>query len=131
MNEDKNGILPKKKILNDVILVLCILVFAIMAFVLFFTLGDEGDFAVVTVDGNEVGRYSLYENITVEIPTAQGSNTLLIENGIAYVSEADCPDKICKAHRGISKSGETIVCLPHKLVVSVESDKSEGPDTVS
>ena len=31
----------------------------------------------------------------------------------------NCPDKICVNHAAISKKGETIVCLPHKVVVEV------------
>ncbi len=79
---------------------------------------------MVTVDGKEVGRYSLFENRTVDIPSAGGGeNTVMIENGEVSVSSANCPDKICVSHRKISKDGEVIVCLPHKLVVSVEAEQ--------
>ena len=39
--------------------------------------------------------------------------------------EADCPDQICYSPEFVSKPGETIVCLPHRVVVEV---KGEAPD---
>ena len=41
------------------------------------------------------------------------------KDGKASMAKADCPDKICVNHAAISKKGETIVCLPHKVVVEV------------
>ena len=41
------------------------------------------------------------------------------------MKEADCPDQICRKHKAIDKSGETIVCLPHKVVIEVEADTRE------
>ena len=47
------------------------------------------------------------------------------------MEEADCPDGYCKEQGHISKNKQTIVCLPHKLVVEIsdDSEKSE-PDSV-
>ena len=35
--------------------------------------------------------------------------------------EANCPDEICVHHKPISKNGETIVCLPNKVVVVIKN----------
>ena len=40
--------------------------------------------------------------------------------------KADCPDQICKNHKPIRKSGETIVCLPHKAVIEISSEEDES-----
>lgn len=47
------------------------------------------------------------------------SNVLVIKDGEAAIVEADCRDKICVAHKPVKKIGETIICLPHKVVVEV------------
>ncbi len=49
------------------------------------------------------------------------------------MKEADCPDKVCVGMRRISKSGETIVCLPHKLVIAIVNadPDSSVPDAVT
>ena len=77
----------------------------------------------VTVDGEEYGTYPLSEDAEVEIRTGKNGeqlNRLVIKDGVAYVETATCPDGICAAHKPISRDGESIICLPHKVVVAVE-----------
>ncbi len=59
-----------------------------------------------------------------------GTNHLVIRDGVAYVTTANCPDKICveSYRQGIRYNGETIACLPHELIVAVEGGKSSGVD---
>jgi hypothetical protein len=71
----------------------------------------------VRVDGVETARYSMYENREIPLKTAYGSNFLVIESGTAKMSEADCPDRYCTQQHAITRAGETIICLPHHLVV--------------
>ena len=54
--------------------------------------------------------------------SAEGTwhNILVIKDGRADMTDADCPDRICVNHRPVSQEGETIVCLPHKVVVEVK-----------
>ena len=33
--------------------------------------------------------------------------------------QSSCPDLICVRHKAVSETGETIVCLPHKLVIEI------------
>lgn len=51
-----------------------------------------------------------------------GTNRLLIENGTARVVEADCPDILCVRHAPISRPGQSILCLPHRVAVTVVGD---------
>ena len=77
----------------------------------------------MSINGERIGEYPLDENIRVDIDFGGDSdytNQLVIEQGAAYVSEANCPDGICREHRPISRRGETIVCLPHRLVIEIE-----------
>ena len=46
-------------------------------------------------------------------------NILVIEDGRAYLSDANCPDKLCVHQGKISRTGEVITCLPNKLTVTV------------
>lgn len=86
-----------------------------------------GTSVVVTVDGVETGRYSLKKEQRVEITGAGGkiSNILAIADGHAWMAEADCPDRTCVRQHRISKSGESIVCLPNRVVVTVEGGDTE------
>lgn len=102
---------------RDVILIASILVVAIVLFVAMELTRQEGAFVLVRVDGQEVGRYALSEDGAYALNG--GTNVLRIEDGTAYMTEADCPDKLCVHQGRISKSGQVITCLPNKLTVTV------------
>ena len=108
--------------LYDILLVALVLLIALTAYLVFIFSGDVGQWVVIRSGGEEISRYSINENreFTIGDEDSDGYNTVVIKDGAVLVSEAGCPDKICKEHRPISKSGETIVCLPNKLVVAVE-----------
>ncbi len=93
-----------------------------------------GAYVSVKINGEEKYEYLLSENIDIVIYTGENnsdSNRLIIEDGKAYISEANCPDKICVAHKSVSKVNESIVCLPHKFVVEiVASETAAVPEIV-
>ena len=92
--------------------------------------GKHGTVAVVRVDGEEVSRIQLteaYQETVLE--TAYGTNTFAIEGGTIRVKEADCRGQDCVHFAPINKAGQTIVCLPHHLSVTIEGS-SDGPDVV-
>lgn len=76
---------------------------------------QDGNVAVVTVKNAKLGRYPLSENRTIKLD----GNTVVIENGKAFMKSADCRDKICVSHTAVSAVGECIVCLPHEVVVKI------------
>lgn len=113
-----------KKIKNDLMLAGAILLIALAAFGIYLLFAKEGNTVIVSVDGKEQYRFSLEQEITQTVQNETGNlNTVVIQEGKVSVSDANCPDGICVAHHPISKVGESIVCLPHKLVVSVEENK--------
>lgn len=128
---EKDISLPKKnRIRNDVILAAVIVVIAVAGLLFISLTKVQGDMVVVKVDGVETYSCSLSENTRFEIKTGENNeniNVVVIENGKVRVTEADCPDGICKEYRPISYVGETIVCLPHKVVVEIVGDSTE-PD---
>ena len=87
----------------------------------------------VTIDRKEYGVYSLDQD--QEIPIEQDGvvcNYLVVKDGKADMIDADCPDQLCVNMKAISAQGETIVCLPHKLVVEVISAEEQSEfDTIA
>lgn len=120
---------------NDIILVLLILAVAIAAYLglLFFRESHTKNAeAVVTIDGAEYGRFPLNQNVTEKIELADGSyNILVIQDGEADVTKASCPDGICVHHKNIRMQGETIVCLPNKVVVEIQNGEEAGLDDIA
>ncbi len=126
----------KKK---DFLLIIVVLVVA-LGFYLFQEWGRKSsdNQVVVMVNGEIFGTYDLDDDQTVSINN--GSNILKIEDQKAKMSQADCPDKLCVHQRAISKTNESIICLPNKVVVKITAqdqtkdskDKdSEDIDTVA
>lgn len=85
----------------------------------------------VTVDGDLYGTYALAEEQTVRIDTAYGTNVLRIEGGSVRMTEADCPNHDCVEKGAIDRQGQIILCLPHRLSVTVTGGEGGAPDAIS
>lgn len=100
---------------------------------------EAGNRIQVTVDGEVYGTYSLTEDQVIEVKEGDFYNRIRIEDGKAYMEEANCPDGYCERQGKISGGAQTIVCLPHKLVVEVletddisgDSGENSAPDVVA
>lgn len=116
----------KKK---DIILAGAVIAAALVMYILIRVFSSEsGNEAVIRLDGEIYGTYGLNEDQTIEVVTDAGRNVVRIEDGEAFMEEADCPDGYCKNQGKISHLNETIVCLPHKLVVEVVSEADTSDD---
>lgn len=113
----------KIRLRNDLILACVLLIGALVMFFLFKGSLKSGNKAVITVNGEKVSVFALNEERNETVKNENGVNTVEIKDGKVTVTDADCPDKICVNHRPISKVGETIICLPHKLVVEIAEEE--------
>ena len=125
----------KRKLRNDIVLIGTLLAVLVLIGLALWLLRGEGDIVVVEVNGTAYGSYALNTDRTVEIRTGEGGkelNLLVIKDGKAYVETATCPDGICAAHRPIFRRGESIICLPHKVVITVVKAElsDDAPDIV-
>lgn len=117
-----------KKLLADCCVILALLLLA-GGTALVLRLGREaGGVAVVRVDGQETERHPLA--VDGVFPLNGGTNILVIEDGEAWLSEADCPDLLCVKQGKVRYTGQTITCLPNRLTVTVEGGESDGVDFV-
>ena len=82
-----------------------------------------GMYADIMVDGTSVKTLSLENDTSFLVKQESGNNTIVIKDGTVRVENADCPDKICVKHKEIKNVGETIICLPHKMVVEIKQEK--------
>ncbi len=125
---DKSTFSKNKKIRNDIILAAVILIIAVAGLLFIKFTKVQGNTVVVKINGVEAVSYSLADDIRYEIKTGKNNeniNVLVIKDGKAYITEADCPDGICKDYRPISFVGETIVCLPHKVVIEITGNNTD------
>ncbi|MDE6996593.1 MAG: NusG domain II-containing protein [Oscillospiraceae bacterium] len=111
---------------NDLLLIAGLLAAAALLWVLARP-GGAGGWAVIIQDGTETARYPLDADRTVTIG-GEAYNVLRISGGRASVIEANCGDHTCVRTGAVSREGETIVCLPHRLVVRIEGGVASGFD---
>ena len=109
-----------KKCRRDLLLIAGILLVGGAALLLTLLLKAPGDQVVVEVDGAVFGTYDLHKDAEIRIETEDGGyNVLVITDGFAAVTQASCPDKLCVHQHRISRSDESIICLPNKVVISI------------
>ncbi len=112
----KNFSAKKKRLADMGIIAALLLLSAVLLFVSFGK-GNDGTGVIVRVDGVEIARYALSASGTYALNG--GSNILIIEDGAAYMVEADCLDSICISQGRIRYTGQCITCLPNRLTVTV------------
>ena len=100
-----------------------VLVLAVGAGIAVYFLLPGGTQVLVTVNGVAYGTYPLGTDATVVIGPEDGSwhNTLVIEDGKAYVSESDCDNQICVHTPALTEDTIGIIaCLPHGVAVELK-----------
>ncbi len=96
---------------------------AVLFAVIYFAAGN-GSFCEVVINGEVTKKLPLDEDTTHEIITDAGRNIVSIQGGKVTMQEADCPDLICVHHSAISKEGQSIICLPHRVVLRIVGEES-------
>jgi len=116
----------KNKIRYDAVLITILLVISLFIFLGVKLTGKNGKNVVVSVDGNVMYTFSLEENREFEIKGYDGgTNYLVIEDGEVYLKDASCPDLLCVHMGKIRSIGQSIICLPNRVVVEiVDGEKS-------
>ena len=82
----------------------------------------EKKFAIVKIDGVIIRELDLTQEKNFVIESEGGKNFIALHDGEVRVVEADCPDKICIRRGAIKNVGETIACVPHKLLIEIAGD---------
>lgn len=113
---------------NDVLLAAVLLLLG-GALALFLRLTRQaGGTVIVQIGGTVVMELPLSADTELVLGEGARTNTLVIRDGTAQVVEASCPDQICVRQGAIQYAGESIVCLPHRLVVTVQGGAANGID---
>ncbi|MCD7796118.1 MAG: NusG domain II-containing protein [Clostridiales bacterium] len=110
----------------DFVLIGVVAVVAAVLLIFLYGVNNSSDgYVQIEIDGEVTETLPLDEDAERDIETEYGKNTLVIKDGSAEMTYADCPDGICTNHNAISRNGESIICLPHKVVVTIVSEAQE------
>lgn len=110
---------------NDFILICTLICIAVVIIFCQHLNKEGGNQVVITVDGDVYEVFNLNEDREVKIETDDGHyNILQIKDGKANMTESDCENQVCVNSAAISNIGETIVCLPHRVIVKIVSSEN-------
>ena len=85
--------------------------------------------AIIKVDRDvykEIPLSDLKEDDTFTVETPNGNNTILVKDKSISITHADCHDSLCVKQGSKSKVGDTIVCLPHKLIIEIKGKEEDS-----
>ena len=105
----------------DALVVLAVLVLsAVLSARLWFAPAGSGALTVVlSANGQEFERTAL-DAYTGGIYESNGCTlTVSVSGGAISVSESDCPNQDCVRSGAISRAGQSIVCLPARIVIEI------------
>ena len=85
-------------------------------------------YAQITIGGK------LYKNIPltghkgeeeIAVSTKNGYNIIKVKDESIAIIEADCPDQVCIEPGYINKPGQSLVCLPHKVMIQILGENDD------
>lgn len=112
---------------GDVIVILLMLSFVIVISIgaVIYQNSMQSLEVVITQDNETIYRYTLSDTLdeVITIDYEGHYNEVHIHKEQVWIETADCTNQVC-VHKGvIDKAGETIVCIPHKLVIEIKGRK--------
>lgn len=114
----------------DILLILCLLVLSLIPLARWAGRQPDSLYADITVDGRLERRIPLSAHQGREvftIQTANGSNTICVEDASIAVISADCSDAVCVNTGKARHPGDIIACLPHRLIIEVKGSTTSQP----
>lgn len=83
--------------------------------------GDAADARVhITAEGTEYAVIPLDEDRTINVPGPLGTTVVEIRDDRVRVPDSPCPNKVCVSQGWVERPGETIVCLPNRISITVK-----------
>lgn len=133
MHNDKT---PSKKRYDLLLLAALVLVgLGLTAFVLLSRMNSSSDGLTVTIrqDNEVVATLPLDEDATYAVQGEDGgtTNLVVIEDGTVHMEEADCPDQLCVKQGKIRYAGDSLICLPNRVVVEISGEDEQALDAVA
>jgi hypothetical protein len=92
---------------------------------------QEGKIYTIEVNRKTIHKRSLLTDTIIRVQGKTGDILVRTKNGMICISESSCPHKICVKTGWIKKPGESIICVPNRLVVRIEGKKREIVDAIT
>ena len=114
---------------SDIVLIVTLLIAGFLSLALVGRIGDQGSYALVEVGGTVTHKFrlnELNEKRDVVIIGTMGEMVLHIEKGKIGVIKSTCPHKLCIRMSPRYRAGESIICVPNKVVITIVGGEKGG-----
>ncbi len=115
--------------------ILIIIILAIIGISLFQILKPDkvNKILIIRSDGKVIKQINLNTSKDTEfvVKSREGHLTVEIKNGKVRVINSTCKDKLCIKEGWISRSGESIVCLPNRISISITGQNDQPVDSIT
>ena len=118
-----------KKHKFDIIIVISLIFVAAVSWIIINNIyQSKGSYIEIIVSEKVKDTLPLDKDTEYRVAEKDFMNVIKIKDGQVYMEAADCPDELCVKQGKISKNGQSIICLPHKVVVRVVSADDSDVD---
>ncbi|MCH4890557.1 NusG domain II-containing protein [Acidaminobacter sp. JC074] len=113
---------------GDIKVIIIILIGVVLSYGYAFFMGLSNDDKIVRItrDQTVLHEFKIDESYmnTLVLEENDHFNIVEISGGEVWMKEANCPNQVCVRHQPISIPGESIICIPHKLVIEIIGQKT-------
>jgi hypothetical protein len=116
---------------GDFILIIAIIIIAVSIFfyINFYAHGDKGAQVIIKLENQIIKEISLPVEDKIEYKVEidqENYNLVQIKDDRVRIKNANCPDQVCVNEGWKDKAGETLVCLPHQLVIEITGEDQDN-----
>lgn len=104
----------------DVILILILVVLGAGSWFAVRFLKDQNSPSAIKIRTSDEKFEIPLKDTSLVIPGPLGETEVRIEDKKVWVTKASCPNKLCMRQGKISRPGEAIICLPNRIVISIQ-----------
>lgn len=120
---------------GDIRIIAAIFILVVASFIYTTMRGMDSSTRHVVITQNQEVLYNIKIDDTyadvLHIDDGDKHNEIRFKNGEVWIESANCQNQVCVFERPISKVGEVIVCLPHKLIVEIKGSTKQSVDIIS
>lgn len=121
-----------KKNRRDILFIVILIVLIVSLFLVRKCIyNSEEQNVEITQDGVILYVLSINENQTITLDNEFGYNVIQIKDGKVYMETSDCNGQDCIRQGRIDREGASVICLPHKLMISVRGGNNAHIDSMA
>ena len=114
----------------DALVALAVVLLAVVSALCFYLPKNQSGALTVVIDisGQEVRRVPLSDFTEATVTSRSYTLHIAAEGGAVSVTDSDCPTQDCVRTGTISRSGQSIVCLPARIIIQLTGGAADSND---